>query len=187
MALPYDKQTWDTTSYVNPTRMNHIEQGIKDLSDNYNKVSQTIMGSSSEKYPVLLSKSGNDSAEIDTVRKGSALTLQPNNALLTLSRVHNNTNAVSNYFAIGNNIPSGTEGNVYGVLRLYGQGGYYAQIYDPNNLLTANRTYELPNKSGVLALTSDLTNTIPECDKTTDGTYTLQCVINNGVKTYSWV
>lgn len=26
----YDKQTWDTTSYVNPTRMNHIEQGIYD-------------------------------------------------------------------------------------------------------------------------------------------------------------
>lgn len=26
----YTKQTWDTTSYVNPTRMNHIEQGIYD-------------------------------------------------------------------------------------------------------------------------------------------------------------
>lgn len=28
--MAYDKQTWDTTSYVNPTRMNHIEQGIYD-------------------------------------------------------------------------------------------------------------------------------------------------------------
>lgn len=26
--MAYDKQTWDTTSYVNPTRMNHIEDGI---------------------------------------------------------------------------------------------------------------------------------------------------------------
>ncbi len=29
----YVKQTWDTTSYVNPTRMNHIESGIKSNSD----------------------------------------------------------------------------------------------------------------------------------------------------------
>ena len=26
--MAYDKQTWDTTSYVNPTRMNHMEDGI---------------------------------------------------------------------------------------------------------------------------------------------------------------
>lgn len=27
--MAYDKQTWNTTSYVNPTRMNHIEDGIE--------------------------------------------------------------------------------------------------------------------------------------------------------------
>ncbi|MBQ5565864.1 MAG: hypothetical protein IIT42_03355 [Clostridia bacterium] len=27
--MEYNKQTWDTTSYVNPTRMNHIEDGIE--------------------------------------------------------------------------------------------------------------------------------------------------------------
>lgn len=26
--MAYEKQTWNTTSYVNPTRMNHIEDGI---------------------------------------------------------------------------------------------------------------------------------------------------------------
>ncbi len=30
--MAYSKQTWDTTSYVNPTRMNHIEDGIADLN-----------------------------------------------------------------------------------------------------------------------------------------------------------
>ena len=30
--MVYSKQTWDTTSYVNPTRMNHIEDGIYDVS-----------------------------------------------------------------------------------------------------------------------------------------------------------
>lgn len=29
---PYSKQTWDTTSFVNPTRMNHIEEGIYDAT-----------------------------------------------------------------------------------------------------------------------------------------------------------
>lgn len=27
--MAYEKQTWDTTSYVTPTRMNHIEDGIE--------------------------------------------------------------------------------------------------------------------------------------------------------------
>ena len=31
--MAYSKQTWDTNSYVNPTRMNHIEQGIYDVSN----------------------------------------------------------------------------------------------------------------------------------------------------------
>ena len=30
--MAYSKQTWDTTSYVNPTRMNHIEDGIADCA-----------------------------------------------------------------------------------------------------------------------------------------------------------
>lgn len=32
--MAYSKQTWDTTSYVNPTRMNHIEDGIYENSTN---------------------------------------------------------------------------------------------------------------------------------------------------------
>ena len=31
--MSYSKQTWDTNSYVNPTRMNHMEDGIKANSD----------------------------------------------------------------------------------------------------------------------------------------------------------
>ena len=31
--MAYSKQTWDTTSYVNPTRMNHIEDGIYDVDN----------------------------------------------------------------------------------------------------------------------------------------------------------
>ena len=31
--MAYSKQTWDTTSYVNPTRMNHIEDGIDGIPE----------------------------------------------------------------------------------------------------------------------------------------------------------
>lgn len=34
--MSYTKQIWDTTSYVNPTRMNHIEDGIKGVEDMIN-------------------------------------------------------------------------------------------------------------------------------------------------------
>lgn len=33
--MAYSKQTWDTTSFVNPTRMNHIEEGIEDATKTY--------------------------------------------------------------------------------------------------------------------------------------------------------
>lgn len=36
--MAYSKQTWDTSSYVNPTRMNHIEQGIYDVDQKINNV-----------------------------------------------------------------------------------------------------------------------------------------------------
>ena len=40
--MSYSKQTWDTTSYVNPTRMNHIEDGIKDISDDVEDLKEAV-------------------------------------------------------------------------------------------------------------------------------------------------
>ena len=42
--MAYSKQTWDTTSYVNPTRMNHIEQGIYDAQTTADNASTKING-----------------------------------------------------------------------------------------------------------------------------------------------
>ena len=46
--MAYSKQTWDTNSYVNPTRMNHIEDGIEavdtKISENgYTVASDTVL------------------------------------------------------------------------------------------------------------------------------------------------
>lgn len=42
--MAYSKQTWDTTSYVNPTRMNHIEDGIANAYDSIvvNRIDQNV-------------------------------------------------------------------------------------------------------------------------------------------------
>ena len=41
--MSYTEQTWDTTSKVNPTRMNHIEDGIKDNSDALDGLNATLI------------------------------------------------------------------------------------------------------------------------------------------------
>lgn len=55
---------------------------------------------------------------------------------------------------IGNNIPAGTEGNSRGQVILFGEGSAYTALYAPNS--TQNRAIDLPDKSGTLALTSDV-------------------------------
>jgi len=55
---------------------------------------------------------------------------------------------------IGNDVAAGTAKNSTGVLRLYGNGAYYGQVLAQN--VTANRSFELPNKDGTIALTSDV-------------------------------
>ena len=39
--MAYSKQTWDTNSVFNPTRMNHMEDGIYDAEANYVDVTVT--------------------------------------------------------------------------------------------------------------------------------------------------
>lgn len=39
---PYEEQNWDTTSYVNPTSMNHMENGIKSNSDGINALNSSL-------------------------------------------------------------------------------------------------------------------------------------------------
>lgn len=56
---------------------------------------------------------------------------------------------------LGNNIPAGTAKNSAGLLRLYGTGNKRIEFYD-NGALTADRTVNFQDKSGVMALTSDL-------------------------------
>lgn len=46
--MAYEKQTWNTNSFVNPTRMNHIENGIQANSDNIDTLTQSASDMSTE-------------------------------------------------------------------------------------------------------------------------------------------
>ncbi len=61
------------------------------------------------------------------------------------------------YLGIGNDTPSGTAGNSRGILRIYSDTGFSGLFLDNNHILTGTRFYQIPNKTGTLALTSDLT------------------------------
>ncbi len=56
--------------------------------------------------------------------------------------------------ALGNATAEGNDGNAKGRLLLYGKGTKYATLMATN--VTANRSLELPNKDGTVALTSQL-------------------------------
>ena len=56
---------------------------------------------------------------------------------------------------IGNSTPQGTAGNSKGTLYLFGAGGYRANI-SATNIDSSHKDFEFPNKSGTIALTSDI-------------------------------
>lgn len=44
MAINYNKKSWDTTSFVNPSVMNNIENGVKAACDNVDSINGTLQG-----------------------------------------------------------------------------------------------------------------------------------------------
>ena len=64
---------------------------------------------------------------------------------------------------LGNATAYKSSGGAYGAIRLYGTGATYYGDLNPGtigtNSLTGNRTWTLPDKTGTIALTSDITDT----------------------------
>ena len=86
---------------------------------------------------------------------------------LNIDRQNGTTSSVgTSYLVLGNSTASGTANNSKGVLEIYGKGSNYATITATN--VTANRGFELPNKGGTIALTSDIPSTTSS--STTHGT-----------------
>ena len=100
-------------------------------------------------------------------------------------RNHTNTTSQVANIQIGNETADGTAGSTFGRLRLMGKGTRRTDLQAPNS--TANRTIELPNKSGTVALTSDVDTKVSKAGDTMTGTlkinngYLLE--LSNGTKT----
>ena len=76
---------------------------------------------------------------------------------LTVDRADGTTETVGqSWLLLGNNSTEGTQSNSKGILSLFGKGAYRAQLKATN--VTANRDFELPNKSGTLALLETAVN-----------------------------
>lgn len=109
------------------------------------KVSTAAITSEVSYYPVL----GSDTTEAATKfydKTGFGYT----------SRIGTASTEGTAVIALGNNISTGTAGNKSGRLLLYGKNSYTASILTDD--LTAHTTIKFPNKSGTIALTSDLSN-----------------------------
>lgn len=182
--MAYTKQTWDTTSYVNPTRMNHIEDGIKNCDDNMNKVKQSPNITENKDYGVLLAKTNNDTEETNTVQKSKTLKVNSANGSINnkghiyIDRQDGTTSSTgSSFLMVGNDTADGESGsgNSKGFIRLYGNGENYVQLSTENNTLTANRSINFPNQSGTVATTNDIATTrYLKKSETTGNTFYLQ-------------
>lgn len=70
-----------------------------------------------------------------------------------------NTGGGYRQLILGNSTAHTSTGGAYGSIRLYGTKTYYGDLYPgpiDDSGLTANRTWTLPNKTGTIALTSDI-------------------------------
>lgn len=69
---------------------------------------------------------------------------------------------------LGNNVDNNT-GSKHGILRLYGVGSFYIDLLTSTGL-TSNQTVYIPNKTGIIALTSDLPDMDTKQDVLVSGT-----------------
>lgn len=157
------------------------------------KVTQTENDTSTGTFPVLLSSqlAGTTSDFTGSTYKSKNLQFSPKNADLCMYGANSKLvfevwcqgadttkNSREVLVKVGNNTATGTSGNRYGILRLYSQQTYKADIMTAGTY-TANRTFTLPDKTGIIALTSDLDSYLPLAGGTMTGT-----LINSNANAY---
>ena len=81
----------------------------------------------------------------------------------TFERDNSGTSSLSSIIYLGNNKAEGTTGCSDGAIGIYGKGSYYTTFDAPNS--TANRKLSAPDKSGTIALTSDIPDVSGKADK----------------------
>ena len=110
---------------------------------------------------------------------------------LNIVTSNSGTTNVDSAIWIGNNIPDGQTGCSSSLIVAYARTQYYSAIY-PNPWLTGNRAHVLPDKSGTIALTSEveenvyrytgmLLNASPNVSSNIEGYGTATISLRNGI------
>ena len=120
--LNYIKQIWDTTSYVNPTRMNHIEEGIYAVSNKVDNLSaDDIPYDNNNSVKDMITVNSFTPPTINTSYlslTGSATTCQKYGKLVLFKFFYNLTNTVPDTQPIlFSNLPEPKEGMNFIVYR----------------------------------------------------------------------
>lgn len=122
------------------------------------KVTTNALISGTLYYPILATGANTATRHVDSTLKG-----------LTYRSTAGTTSSVGTAtLTLGNDIASGTANNERGQLFLYSTTNYYVKIQ--SEALSTNRTITLPNKSGTLAIESDITDKKLQVDSLTSGT-----------------
>ena len=119
------------------------------------KVTTNALVSGTLYYPILATGANTATRHVDSTLKG-----------LTYRSTAGTTSSVGTAtLTLGNDIASGTANNERGQLFLYSTTNYYVKIQ--SEALSTNRTITLPNKSGTLAIESDITDKKLQVDSLT--------------------
>ena len=123
---------------------------MNDVNDFASEVQRSLLTSESADYfyPMIGNNHGSDP---------NYASLFTNGAFRIAFQTGTTTTEGAVRLDLGNNTAAGTDGNVTGKLRIYGNTNKYGTFIVGN--LTANRTYTFPDKTGTVALTSDIPTT----------------------------
>lgn len=173
----------NTNTAANPT-LNINSTGAKPIM----QYGTTVAGTTA-------TESWDDGAVVEFVYDGTNWVMQGRNTIdavsksggtftgdVTIDKNRTGTNLEISVLTLGNDIPNGTAGNSYGVVRLYGKTNQYTNLSASES--TATRGISLPDESGTIALTNNPTDiTVDKADGTTSAQGWSSVLIGNNKAT----
>ena len=140
----------DSTSLIVEVWTGYV--AVTETSANYVKTTKQT-STTAAYYSPLLKHNSSTLDEVNTTIDYS------NSIQFRFSKGTTSNPGVSALF-LGNGTNAGTNGNQYGYIAMYPQNGNYIGYILPTTTLTANRTLYLPDQSGTLATTDDISTAI---------------------------
>lgn len=144
----------DLSNYYTKTEVNNLLSAKVSDNPTFTEASTRANIASGESFATILGKIKKWFTDLPSMfvsKSGDTMS-----GSLQINKQSTSTSTETSNLYLGNNIAGGTTGNSYGALTLFGKGTYKGRFIDIGNILTDDRDYQLPNKSGTLAVTDDI-------------------------------